>query len=433
PYQNSLKLERVQNLLVRAKIPYERLRAIHIAGTKGKGSTATFCAHILAANDYRVGLYTSPHFFDFRERIRILDRGRRTEDRGQRVRSSLISEKDVVRIVEKMRPSLEALRFSRKFGQLSFFEVYTAVAFQYFLEKRVDFVVLETGLGGRLDATNVVRPMVSIITPIGYDHTDKLGKSLSLIAAEKAGIIKKGVPLVCSFQEKSALDVFRKTCKLKKSLFILAGRDFSVHTRSLKSDRTCFDFKFGDFYAKNLKIRLLGPYQVENASLALTAIELLRRKGILKNKMSYVYGLAGAYIEGRFEIVRSRPLVVVDIAHNPMAFKALSQNLKLYFPGKKIIIIFAASRDKDARNMLGLFKEAKVILTTFCNPRAFSPQELEKVCSRKDVLISRNIFQAFGIAKSLCTQDSLIVISGSLFLASEAKRMIQKNRIAQRA
>ncbi|MDD5584656.1 MAG: bifunctional folylpolyglutamate synthase/dihydrofolate synthase [Candidatus Omnitrophica bacterium] len=425
PYRESLKLGRVQELLKRTNVAYEKLKTIHIAGTKGKGSTATFCSSILAASGFKVGLYTSPHLSDFRERIQIVT-GRRSAMRGR-----LISKNDVARIVEKMRPSLEALRLSRKFGKLSFFEVYTAVALRYFLEKKVDFVVLETGLGGRLDATNVVTPLVSIITHIGYDHTDKLGKKLSHIAAEKAGIIKKRVRVVSSSQRASVLAVLRKTCKKKQAPFFLSGKDFFTRIRHRDNRRTIFDFQFNERLMRHLTITLLGAYQVENASCAMAAVELLRAQAVLSGRIRFAEGLKSASIEGRFEIIRKKPLVVVDIAHNPLAFTALAENLKVYFPGKEIILIFAAAQDKDVRNMLNKIRSKHLILTSFKNPRAFAPQEIKKRCDLPRAVIAQDISQAFKIAQDLYTQDSLIVVSGSLFLVSEAKQLLQATRCRQ--
>ena len=199
PYKKSLKLKRVEVLLKGLGTPYQKLRCLHIAGTKGKGSTAHFCATLLAYCGFKVGLYTSPHFFDFRERISVLN------VKGGNLRNKIIPKKEVARILGKFTPYLKRVKPDKKSDALSFFEVYTAVAFEYFWEKRLDFVVLETGLGGRLDATNVVTPLVSIITHIGYDHMDKLGNTLQKIAYEKAGIIKPGIPVISCAQDRKSV------------------------------------------------------------------------------------------------------------------------------------------------------------------------------------------------------------------------------------
>ena len=420
PYKKSLKLERIQYLLNRLDIPYQELKAIHVAGTKGKGSTANFCASILASLGFRVGLYTSPHLFDFRERIKIVH--------GQQsaVNSYLIPKKEVSIIVEEFRPVLENLRETKKFGKLSFFEIYTALALKYFLDQKVDFAVLETGLGGRLDATNVAKSLVCIITHIGYDHTDKLGRKLSDIAWEKGGIIKEGVPVVCAQQKSSPLEVIRRRARQKRSKLFLYGKDFKIDNLRLKKDYTFFDFKFGSEKLKNLKIYLKGKHQVENTSCALCACYLLKQKGYIKGKLDPKAGLSSAYLEGRFEMMSTNPLVVVDVAHNASSFSALNDSLELYLPCKKKILIFACSKDKDPRKMLKEIDYHYLIITKFNNPRSFGPLELKKICNAKTAYIAEDIKFAFKQARTFYGNDCVIIISGSLFLVSEAKTFLKK-------
>ncbi|MDP2924634.1 MAG: folylpolyglutamate synthase/dihydrofolate synthase family protein [Candidatus Omnitrophota bacterium] len=419
PYQKSLKLKRVEILLERLYIPYQKLKVIHIAGTKGKGSTAAFCSNILSACGYRVGLYTSPHLFDLRERIQVVS------SQNSEVRSQKISKKDVVRILRGIRPCLEKLRFNKDLGNLTFFEVYTAIAFKYFLEKRLDFVVLETGLGGRLDATNVTKPLVAIITHIGYDHTDKLGSTLAEISAEKAGIIKNRIPTVSSLQRKSVYGAIRARCKKMKSQLFSLGRDFRAEKTALCKNYTLFNFKSKKLRLNNLKIYLKGKCQVENASLAIMAISTLKERGLIDKEINFKDGLMSTSFEGRFETILKKPLVIVDVAHNPSAFSVLGENLKEYFSSKKIILIFSASRDKDVKTMLKKLVFSRIIITTFKNPRAFSPYEIKNICKIKGAAITENIKEAFTLAKKLYTSDSLILISGSLFLVSEAKKLLQ--------
>lgn len=432
PYQKSFRLSRVEALLAKLNIDCHKLKTIHIAGTKGKGSTATFCAYVLAASGYKVGLYTSPHFFDFRERIQILISCKpqakfATANFGYKpkIKNYLISKKDIARITKEFQPCLEKLRFDKKLGDLSFFEVYTAIAFKYFLEKKLDFVVLETGLGGRLDATNVARPLVSIITHIGYDHTDKLGRTLAKIAAEKAGIIKKEIPVVSSLQRQAVYKVIAKRSKKMNSRTFILGRDFKAEEIILRDNHTIFDFKSKKLGLSNLKIYLKGKCQVENASLALAAVSTLKERGFIDREIKFKPGLASAFITGRFETALADPLVVLDVAHNPSAFYALKENLELYFPSKKIILIFAAANDKDIKTMLKILPFSKIIITTFNSSRAFMPQEIKALCRIKNALIAKDIKEAFAAAKTLYKKDSLILISGSLFLVSEAKKLLQ--------
>ncbi|MFA5271046.1 MAG: folylpolyglutamate synthase/dihydrofolate synthase family protein [Candidatus Omnitrophota bacterium] len=430
PYAKTLKLGRVIRLFETLKIDFNKLKSIHIAGTKGKGSTATFCAYLLASGGYKVGLYTSPHFFDFRERIRIL-KETRNQSTETRINSNLIPKDDVASILREMQPQLEKLRFSEKLGKLSFFEVYTALAFKYFLKENLDFVVLETGLGGRLDATNVVNPLVSIITHIGYDHTDKLGNTLREIAGEKAGIIKPRTDVISAAQGRLVLRVFSKNCRKLKSKLFVFGRDFKVVRSNLCEDSSNFDFSFGGNELKELKVFLKGRCQLENVSLAIAAMLLLKEKGVLSQNINFKEAICNSFIEGRFETLKSNPLIVCDVAHNPSSFRALRDNLKIYYPSKKIILIFAASGDKDVRNMLKEIKFEHIVLTRFNNPRARNPLEIQRICKLKKAFIAKDISMAMEKAKNLYDSNSLILISGSLFLVGEAKGLLQHNKITK--
>ena len=397
PYAQSLKLKQVYLLFNCLKIPYKKLRVIHIAGTKGKGSTASFCTALLTASGYKVGLYTSPHFFDFRERIKI-----GTKDK--------IPQKDLVRILEEFRKKLEEINLSK----ITFFEITTALAFKYFLEQKVDYAVLETGLGGRLDATNISKSILSIITHISYDHTHLLGRKLSQITKEKAGIIKPNVPLVCSRQNPVCLKVIK--AKAKNSKTYVLGQDFKPENIRLKKDYTLFDFKFNRRKLKDLRIKLKGKHQVENACLALAGVSLL------EDKIKVKAGLKNCSLEGRFEIIKKKPLIIADIAHNFSSFSVLRKSLELYFPGKKIILIFGCSEDKDAQAMLKEINYSSLILTKSTNLRASDPKRIKRVGSLSQAYIMGNVKAAIEKALKLYRKDCLILVSGSLFLVAEAKK-----------
>jgi len=462
-YKRSFKLERTHLLLKHLQISYQGLKAIHIAGTKGKGSTAHFCAYLLAASGFKVGLFTSPHLFDFRERIQIVRSLGQRHAGTVKVKNSLISKKDMVKIIEEFRMGLKNLKISQKLGQVTFFEVFTAAAFKYFLQKDVDFVILESGLGGRLDSTNVVNPLVDIITYIDYDHTDKLGKKLAEIATEKAGIIKKNTPLICSFQRPSCLKVIKDKCKSMGARLFLPERDFKAQNIRFKQEHTLFNFEFNGFTPleasdlkgkrtklltevypvrstkfkvekqklltgftlKNLKIHLKGKHQVENASLALAALFLLGRRGVVKKRIDYKGGLKASIIPGRFEVVSKSPLIIVDIAHNASSFSALGDSLKKYFPRKKIILIFACSQDKDAKKMLKEIDYFYLILTRFDNPRSQDVLKLKSIVKDENAYLAKDIGEALEEAKEKYKDKRVIVISGSLFLVSEAKKLLQ--------
>lgn len=423
-YCRVLKLERMKELLRRCDIACEKLKVIHIAGTKGKGSTAHFCADLLAGAGYKVGLYTSPHFFDFRERIILKYGGEGSKP--SRMINQMIPKKDVVRIVGEIIPYLEKLRFSPKLGKLSFFEVYTAVAFKYFVEKGVDFAVLETGMGGRLDATNVVTPLVSIISSISYDHTVNLGTRLRDIAFEKAGIIKSNGLVVCSQQRTAAQKVIKKQCRQMNADLFIYNRDFFATGIKFKRDYSVFDFKFNDDQNRGVKISLKGKRQVENACLGLAAMGLLRQKGFISGNLKIHNDLRNTVLNGRFETVCRSPLVVLDVAHNPDSFLVLGQNLKDYFPERSwIILIFAACKDKDIKRMLSNFSYSSLILTKFNSPRCFDPKELKDKYKLKQAVISQGIKEAFDLAGRIYQSKAIIVISGSFFLVSEAKRILK--------
>ncbi|MCK4809328.1 MAG: hypothetical protein KAS99_00115 [Candidatus Omnitrophica bacterium] len=546
PYKKSLNLKRTEKLLSTLNLSYRDLKVIHIAGTKGKGSCATFCAYILAYSGYKVGLYTSPHFFDFRERIRIVTKHKlrdtgvqRAEEIPRKTRvkdqpaiySYMIAKKDVVKIVEEFKLSLERLRFTKRYGKLTFFEIYTAIAFKYFREKNLDFVVLETGLGGRLDATNVVIPLVSIITHIGYDHTQTLGKGLKDIAYEKAGVIKNNISVVSSSQRPSVLEQIKKRAKeLNAPLYIL-GKDFYFCKVKLNGQSTVFDFyppsrskrpafsgkttamvvdsarggsAFGGECGKNaaaadvtkaacfkadnlpkaviseyrghapemfhplainlfrnrgnsagtlrtkvklrpslecrdqsefcpkpvrisnLKLKLKGHHQIENASLVLAGLSILKKEGIINKNLEFKKGIKNSFIEGRFEIVKREPLIILDIAHNPSSFSALGKTINIYFPGREIILIFAASNDKDIKNMLNKVNFKNIIVTAFNNPRSLSCYDLQRRIGLKKTFAAKNVKEALNLGLEIYKKDSLILAAGSFFLIAEIKKLIKR-------
>ncbi|HEC68671.1 MAG TPA: bifunctional folylpolyglutamate synthase/dihydrofolate synthase [Candidatus Omnitrophica bacterium] len=420
PYQRSLKLERVENLFKKLRINPYALKAIHIAGTKGKGSTATYLAYILANSGFKVGLYTSPHFKDFRERIKII------KTLNSQVHITPISEKLVVKLVREIRPILEKLRFHKKFGQLSFFEVYTALAFNYFFKKNVDFAVLECGLGGRLDATNLCKPLACIITKIDYDHTQQLGNSLREIASEKAGIIKGKSLVVSAGQRKVVREVLKEKAKLKQAKLYFYQEDFCSQNLRFGSNYTLFDYSSFLGSYRDLRIKILGEYQVENASLAIFCFQLLKEEFNLKEKALY-RGLEKAFLKGRFQVVKKAgKIFLLDIAHNPLSFSSLNQGIKRYFPSKKVILIFGCSKGKLAEKMLKNIDYNKLIFTRANHLRAQDPLILKKLCAFKNPLLTYNLETALKKSKELSDSQSIIVIAGSFFLVAEALTLLEK-------
>ncbi|MCF7878161.1 MAG: hypothetical protein K9L95_01655 [Candidatus Omnitrophica bacterium] len=408
-YKESLKLNRVYELAEYLKIFYKDLKAIHIAGTKGKGSTAYFTAYLLASLGYKVGLFTSPHFFSFRERIKIV------KAKDGKAEEKSISKKSATEIIEKFKNQLAIYNKEKP----TYFEFITFIGLEYFLNKKVDYAVVEVGLGGRLDSTNIINPLASVITHIGYDHVDLLGSGLAAIAAEKAGIIKEKIPVISSYQRLLAAKTIKKIAKKNKSGLFILGKDFQTTDIEISKNYTSFDFEFGKNKIKKIKIYPKGSYQVENAGLALASVAIVKKE----NKAGDLFkkALSQCRLTGRFEVISKNPLLVVDVAHNQSSARVVSDNLKKYYPKKKIILVFSCSSDKKPNQMLPLINYDVLILTQFNHPRSFDVFQLKKILKRK-AAVTENLKDALKIAKNLYTKQSLILICGSFFLTAEAKK-----------
>lgn len=430
-YQESLKLERMKGFLGLLDNPQEDLRCLHIAGTKGKGSVCAFAAYILREAGFRVGLYTSPHLSDFRERIRILEiteYGRRNTDGGF---EGMISKRAIAGLVEKIKPIIEKYNRNCKYGALTFFEVYTALAFLYFRQKKVDYAVLETGLGGRLDATNTVNPLACAITPISYDHTAQLGNTLKKIAAEKSGIIKEKLTVISAPQAKAAREVIRNRCKKTGAKLYEIGKDIvwrkAPACRTGRQDAR----RFQSFSVKgirgnydNLKIGLLGEYQISNAALAIAMVEALAEEKI--TALSIKRGLKRTLWPGRLEVVSRSPRIALDGAHNTASAAALAEALKNHFKYKNLILVLGMSKDKDIEGVCDIICPIanKIILTKSGNPRCAEPEFIQKMLHKPAELTS-SIKEAIAMAKKSANPGDLILITGSLFVAGEARRCLK--------
>ena len=457
PYKEFLKLDRIRDFLFAIGNPQDALKCIHVAGTKGKGSTVAFITYILREAGYKVGLYTSPHLSDFRERIRILNP--KSEIRpAQLVKYSgipqlagnpklefegMISKGNLARMVKKLKPGIEKYNKNSRYGPLSFFEVYTALAFVYFKEKKVDFAVLETGLGGRLDATNTVKPLVCAIAPISYEHTQKLGNTLREIASEKAGIIKRAI-VISAPQKKEAIDVIRKKCNQVHAKFyeVSKGITYKVKGQGLKHpalrlclsegkvyrpcgnrrvSRPLWEVKgiFNDY--KGLKLRLLGEHQVINAATAIGAVEALRFYGINIGIDAIKNGLYNTLWPGRCEVAVKKPFIVLDGAQNIASAKALKEAVKNNFQYKKLILVLGISNDKDLKGICDELRPLadEVVLTRANNPRATKPQVLAQYFKGKPVYITQSVKEAKDSAKRLAKKEDLVLVTGSLFVVGD--------------
>lgn len=395
-------LSKISALLASLDNPHKKLSCVHVGGTNGKGSTAACLASILSNAGYTVGLYTSPHLSRFTERIKI---GRRE-----------ISRNDVDRLTRLL------IQKTARIDSITYFEFVTAMAMLYFVEKKVDVCILEVGMGGRLDATNVVTPMLSIITNISKEHEYYLGNTLHKIAYEKAGIIKKKRPLITGATQASVLTHFRKRCHTLQTECYSLGKDFSIQIRNSYSD---YHGIHGNL--DSVKIGLLGDYQYNNAAMAVAAVELLRTKHYRINDGAIYRGLIDVTWPGRLEVVMSAPLVVVDGAHNPDAMKHLKEALMKNFNFKKLVLILGIMEDKNIR---GMAKEIvphadRVIL---CRPhmdRAASPARLANIIKgyQANHCMIDDVKEATRHALSTVGPNDLICVTGSLFTVGEAREV----------
>ncbi len=402
-------LQRMRDFMDELGNPQRNYPILHVAGTKGKGSVASLCASSLRAQGYRVGLYTSPHLYDYSERIQV---------NGQE-----ISHAELISLVDEFRPYLD------HGTELTTFEITTALAFLYFARQQVSAVVLEVGLGGRLDATNIVTPKAAVITSISLDHTNILGNTLEAIAGEKAGIIKPGVPVVVAPQKVEAFQVIERTAMQKSAPMVVVGRDYQYRLNAYTLDGQEMSVWRSDLPAENeiidLCIPLLGRHQVENAATAYAALQTLSQNGLPVGLDAIREGFAGVSWPGRFEILQRQPAVIVDSAHNQDSAQRLQVALREYFPGKSAILVFGASEDKDIRGMLSelLPVSKQMIITRSYHPRAADPQELQKIAEtfQCPTTIENSVEAALAIALQLVDEDSIVLVTGSIFMAAEAR------------
>ncbi len=418
-YKEDFNLAQTESLLAALGSPQKRLKVLHVAGSKGKGSVCADLFSILAAAGCRAGLYTSPHLISFRERIQLAENGRRR----------MITEREIVELVEKTRPAIDAFAGEPGARKPSFFEVYTALAFIFFSRQEVDFTVAEVGLGGRLDATNVVLPLVAGITPISLEHTDKLGTTYAQIAGEKAGIIKAGAPVVSAPQAPEAEEVIRRVCREKGSRLFLVGKDIRVEEIAIGPEGQRFRVKGIAGEYPDLFTPLLGAHQQENAALAIGMIELLSGADISIPVPAIRDGIQRARWPGRLEKAAERPLIILDGAQNRASAAALAAAVKRFFPGRKIILVFGCSQDKDVEGMATeLLPGAEAaILTCADNPRALAPSEIRKrlAGSGREFPLTRTVGEAVALARERAREEDLILITGSLYLVGEAMKTLK--------
>jgi len=416
-YKRAYNLDRIRRLLQLLDNPQSRYHSVVVTGTKGKGSASVILASILNSSALRVGLFTSPHLVSIRERIKINGKD--------------ISKQDFSETISKVRTVIN----KNNIKGLTYFEILTALCFLHFSKKNIDIAVLEVGLGGRLDATRVADPIISLITPISYDHTHLLGDTLYKISKEKCGIITENSYVVSAPQAKQALGAIREKVRSKRAKLLLIGRDATCKNIRTKKTNTFFDAKTGYSSYDNIRLKLIGRHQAANALLALAAVEILKNKfGFTINKKDIRSGLSQAYIPGRLEIVSKSPHLLLDGAQNRASAKALRSAILDILGKRKLgLLILGISSDKDAK-VIGeiLCPLAKRVIFTKANtPRAIEPELLaEKLglfCN--ECYVTYDPRDAFLFANSFCTEKDTILATGSLFLIGDIFKILGKKRI----
>ena len=405
-------LDRMRTLLKKLGNPHEQFRSVHVAGTKGKGSTCAMIAAMLQANNYKVGLYTSPHLTDIRERIQV--------------NGEMIPQADFARLVRMVEPIVLKSKPTP-----TYFDVLTAVAFKWFAEQKVEIAVVETGLGGRLDSTNVIKPEVTAITSISKDHMAQLGPTIARIAEEKAGIFKTGVPAVTVQQSPDAELVLKRVAESRGVQLAVAGKDIEFSYRFESSrlqgphNRICLTTPNSKF--EHLSVPLLGEHQAINCGLALSVIDRLKTRGFAINDSRAMEGLLKTTIPGRMEMVSQQPRVLVDGAHNAASVDAMMRAIGQHIPYDSMVVIFGCCADKDVTGMLERITSGadKVIFTKVDNVRSADPNELAAryiEAYGKMAQVAPTLEDALAIANRAVTKEDLICITGSFYLVGEAKK-----------
>ncbi|MCY1045496.1 bifunctional folylpolyglutamate synthase/dihydrofolate synthase [Corallococcus sp. bb12-1] len=403
-----LGLERVKDALAALDHPERDYPALHVAGTNGKGSTCAFVARALEAAGHRVGLYTSPHLVRVNERIRVAGEDIPDDVFGQRI----------LEVLERY-PSART-------DPMTYFEFGTVVALWHFSRERVDVAVLETGLGGRLDATSAANPVVTCVTPVSFDHMEYLGHTLREIAGEKAGIFKPGVPVVLSRQDPEAMDALLRRAEQLGVPVQVEGRDFGLEVR----DDGGLAYRGLVWSLGDLTLALRGPYQRQNAAVALACLEALHARGVAVTPEAARVGLATARWPGRLEEVTTHPSVVVDGAHNPAGVAVLLEALEALYAGRPLHLVFGVVADKDRGPMMrALFPLAtSVHLTPLDTPRSLAPErytdEARVLCSRVVAHASLEDALAGARVDADGSPEGWVLCTGSLFLVGAVKRLL---------
>lgn len=412
----TFNLNRMHRLLKVLGNPQKDVPFVHIAGTKGKGSTVAMLSSMLRSCGYTVGSYTSPHLVDLRERVQV--------------NGHMIGHHDLIELLKLVKSK------SKQFGddQPSFFEIMTACAIRHFADQAVDIAVLETGLGGRLDSTNVVKPLACGITQISYDHTNVLGKTLAAIAAEKAGIMKKGVPCVTCEQPAEVMRVFRQVAEEVGAPLFVTGKEiefsyrFEANRELGPHTRVCLTTPSATY--EHLPVPLKGEHQALNCGIALAVLDKLVEKGFRAPEEKLIEGLSATQLPGRMEVVWSEPRILLDGAHNAASLQALIRSIGAHVPYDSLVIIFGCCEDKDITGMmqqLNLGADKVIFTRAKANPRSMDPADLLhrfNEQSGKMAQAAPNLDAALNLAARAVGREDLICVTGSFYLVGETKKYL---------
>lgn len=401
-------LERIKWMMEKLGHPERRCRYVHVAGTNGKGSTIAFMQEILKSAEYQVGAFTSPYLESFNERITM--------------NGEPITDDEIIELANAIKPVVDELE-KTDLGAPTEFETITAMMFYYFGKVNVpDIVLLETGLGGKWDSTNIISPLLSIITSIGHDHMNILGDSLQEIAEQKAGIIKNGVPVISAVGQQEALEVIERHAKEKKAKHYLLNKDFQVGGTEPFFVRT--PFKQYD----NLSIQMKGAHQIQNAALSVMAIDYLRvYYSFLIEDHHIQNGLDRTFWKGRFEEIKEKPKVILDGAHNPEGIAALKETVRANFPNQNIVVLFSCMRDKPYSWMIEQITAFadKIVFTTFDFPRAASAKELYDACQWPKKEFADDWLAAYENTLKTMDDNAVMIITGSLYFIGEVRKQLK--------
>lgn len=402
-YGIRLGLERIRYLVRRLNNPQKKFKVVHVGGTNGKGSVCRFIESVLREAGYKVGLYTSPHLIDFKERFVV---------NGNKIKDEELHEvlRKVLSIAEKMN------------DKPTFFEISTACAFEYFKESDVDFGIIEVGLGGRYDATNVVEPYITVITNVERDHIDILGKDIDRIAVEKAGIIKKGVPVITGCSGRT-LDIIAEEAR-HRGAEVIRTREWERISNNLRGQVFKVKGLLDDDYI--LRTKMLGKFQGFNLSLSVITLDKLRTMGVSISDENLRRGIEKAFHPGRMHVLSEKPILLLDGAHNLNAIRSLKESITEDFAFQRLITVIGILKDKEFEKMVREMDEVSdlMIITKPDNERACDPEKLSSYANKTEKIITENVPAAIRIARDLAERKDMICITGSLYTVGEAIKQL---------